>query len=125
MDLITTISEIENIELVPDPVAKIVVNSKTGTVVIGEKVKLFPVAITHGGMSIRINDDAGGLFGGGGENAIEVTEAKNEFVYLQPSDTLSSLVNSLNQLGVTSKDLISIIQALKESGALIADVEII
>ena len=125
MDLITTISEIENIELVPDPVAKIVVNSKTGTVVIGEKVKLFPVAITHGGMSIRINDDAGGLFGGGGENAIEVTEAKNEFVYLQSSDTLSSLVNSLNQLGVTSKDLISIIQALKESGALIADVEII
>ncbi len=124
MDLISAISTIENIEITPEPVAKVVVNSKTGTVVIGEKVRLFPVAITHGGMSIRINDDVGGVFGQEGE-AIEVIEPKNELVYLQQSDTLTSLVNSLNQLGVSSKDLVSIIQALKESGALVAEVEIL
>ena len=123
-DLITTISDIENIEITPDASSKIVMNSKTGTVIIGEKVRLFPVAITHGGMAIRIDNEGGGLFGQQGD-AIEVTEQQNEMLYLEPSDTLSSLVNSLNQIGVSSKDLIGIIQALKESGALIADLEIL
>ncbi len=123
-DLITTISDIQEIEITPDASAKIVVNSKTGTIIIGEMVRLFPVAITHGGVSIRIREGGGGLFGDQQE-AIEVTEQQNPLVFIQPTDTLSSLVNSLNQLGFSPKDLISILQALKESGALVGELSVI
>ncbi|MBI60482.1 flagellar biosynthesis protein FlgA [bacterium] len=124
LDLISAISEIENIEITPDSSSKIVLNSKTGTIIIGERVKLFPVAITHGGMSIKINNDTGGLFGNQ-EDAITISEDQNPLIYLEAADTLSNLVNSLNQIGVSPKELISIIQALKESGALVAELEIL
>jgi len=123
-DLVTAISNIENVEITPDASSRIVINSKTGTIIIGEKVRLFPVAITHGGMSIRINNDTGGVFGGQGD-AIVVDNIQNNLVYLEPTDTLASLVNSLNTIGVTPKDMVGIMQALKESGALIADLEIL
>lgn len=126
-DLVRTIATIENILLVPDLSSKIVINSKTGTIVIGEMVRLFPVALTHGGLSIRINDDQGG-FGqdqGNANESIVLDEQEAQLLYLNPLGTLSSLVNALNEIGATPKDLISIIEALKESGALIADIEII
>jgi len=124
LDFISAISDIENIEITPDASARIIMNSKTGTIIIGEKVKLFPVAITHGGISIKINNETGGLFGNN-EDSITITETKNPLIYLEASDTLSNLVNSLNQIGVSPKELISIIQALKESGALVADLEVL
>lgn len=124
-DLVQTISELENIEFTPDASSKIVLNSKTGTIIIGEKVRLFPVAITHGGMSIRINNEAGGAFTTTDDDAISVSQDQNQLIYLNPSSTLSSIVNSLNQIGASPKDLLSIIQALKESGALVADLDIL
>ena len=124
LDFISAISDIENIEITPDASARIIMNSKTGTIIIGEKVKLFPVAITHGGISIKINNETGGLFGNN-EDSITISETKNPLIYLEASDTLSNLVNSLNQIGVSPKELISIIQALKESGALVADLEVL
>ena len=124
LDFISAISDIENIEITPDASARIIMNSKTGTIIIGEKVKLFPVAITHGGISIKINNETGGLFGNN-EDSITITETQNPLIYLEASDTLSNLVNSLNQIGVSPKELISIIQALKESGALVADLEVL
>ena len=95
-------------------------------------VSLFPVALTHGNIAINISEGVGG--GGGGPGAegeggdqvgVNVIENDPKVLMLNPSDTLSSLVNSLNEIGATPKDLISIIQALKESGALVADVEIL
>lgn len=125
-DLVSTIAQLENVTLVPDSSAKIVLNSRTGTVVIGEMVRLFPVALTHGTVSIRINEaEAGGFNQGPQTPAIEVEESNNRLIYLNPTSTLSSLVNALNDIGATPKDLIAIIQALKESGALVADIEII
>ena len=124
-DLITTIADIGAIEIVPDSTAKIVLNSKTGTIIIGEKVRLFPVAITHGGISIQINEDAGGLFAAEPQNPIQVINQPEPIQYLNPASTLSSIVNALNQIGASPKDLVSIIQALKESGALIADLEVL
>lgn len=123
-DLITTISDIQDIEITPDASSKIVINSKTGTIIIGEMVRLFPVAITHGGVSIRIREETGGLFGEQ-QDAIEVIEQQNPLVFVQPADTLSSLVNSLNQLGFSPKDLIGILQALVESEALVGELKII
>ncbi|MFC1751944.1 flagellar basal body P-ring protein FlgI [Thermoproteota archaeon] len=127
-DLVSSIAKLENITLIPDAPAKVVINSRTGTVVIGEMVRLFPVALTHGNISVRIAERTPGAgFGLGTETqaGVEVEENPTKIIYLNPSTTLSSLVNALNEIGATPKDLISIIQALKESGALIANVEII
>ena len=124
-DLISTIAELQNMEIEPDESAKIVINSKTGTIIIGERVRLFPVAITHGGMSIRINNDAGGLFAAQQDDPIQITQDNSKLVYINPSDTLSSLVGSLNQLGASPHDLISILQALEESGSLVGELEIL
>lgn len=138
-DLVNTIAKLENISLVPDSSSKVVINSRTGTIVIGEMVRLFPVALTHGNISIRINNNAnqggggagfGGLVGqtqaqGETEPPVRVDEQENKLVYLNPSSTLSSLVNALNEIGATPKDMVSIIQALHEAGALIASIEVL
>jgi len=126
-DLVNTIAELEDVLVVPDASAKIVINSRTGTVVIGEMVRLFPVALTHGSMSIRITEEGIGGFGGGqgDQTGIQVDESDSQLIFLNPNSTLSSLVNALNEIGASPKDLISILQALKESGALIAELEII
>jgi flagellar P-ring protein FlgI len=130
LDLVETIAILENVKLVPDASAKIVINSRTGTVVIGEMVRLFPVALTHGNISVKISEaSAGGFTPGGGagnlQQPVVVEENESKIIYLNPSATLSSLVNALNEIGASPKDLISVIQALKESGALIANLEII
>ena len=75
-------------------------------------------------MSIRISNQEGGIFAAQ-QDPIQITEDQNQLIFISPSDTLSSLVNSLNQIGASPKDLVSIIQALKESGALIAELDII
>ena len=124
-DLITTIAKLENIEVVPDQSSKIVINSKTGTIIVGERVKLYPVALTHGGISIKITEDGGGLFDAQTNDPITIDNDNRNFSYLSASNTLTSLVDSLNQIGASPKDMVSIFQALKESGALIADLEIL
>jgi flagellar P-ring protein FlgI len=128
-DLVNTIAKIEDISLIPDTSAKVVINSRTGTVVIGEMVRLYPVALTHGNITIKISDeDTGGGVGGEGGipiDPITVEESESKIIFLNPSASLSSLVNALNEIGATPKDLISIIEALKQSGSLIAKVEII
>jgi flagellar P-ring protein precursor FlgI len=133
-DIINTIAKLENISFIPDSSSKIIINSRTGTVVIGEMVKLSPVALTHGNISIRINNQqqAGGgaaaIFGAAGnetQDSLRIEESDNKVLYLNPSSTLSSLVNALNEIGATPKDLIAIIQALQESGALVGNIEIL
>lgn len=131
-DLVTAIAQMQNIAFIPDASSKVVIDSRTGTIVIGEMVRLFPVALTHGGVSIRISDAeaAGAALGGGAaaatpQDSIRVEEKDSRMVYLNPSATLSSLVNALNEIGASPKDMISIIQALKASGSLVADLDII
>lgn len=124
-NLIATLAKLENITLKPDSSSKIIINAKTGTIVIGEMVRLNPVALTHGSVSIRITDAAPGQITDV-ETGINVDEVENnQLYYLNPNETLSDLVDSLNSIGASPKDLISIIQALKESGALIGSIEII
>lgn len=125
-DLVNTIAVLEDIAVIPDTSAKVVINSRTGTVVIGDKVRLFPAAVTHGSISIQISDSDAtqGLAGGNNGTGIDVQEADSRLIYLNPRDTLSSLVNALNQIGASPKDLISIIEQLKLSGALVAELEV-
>lgn len=129
-DLVETIAQIENIPVQPDASSKVVINTRTGTIVIGEMVRLFPAALTHGNISIRISNEAGGedaAVDGSVLNTspLSVSEVASQVILLNPSATLTGLVNALNEIGATPKDLISIIQALKESGALVGDIVLI
>ncbi len=127
-DLVSAIAQIENVMFVPDASSRVVIDSRSGTIVIGEMVRLAPVALTHGAISIRITDgEAPPAIPGAGQapESIRVDETRNQFIYLNPSATLSSLVTALNEIGASPRDMVSIIQALKESGSLIATVEVL
>jgi flagellar P-ring protein FlgI len=124
--LVATIAQIENVEVVPDTTSKIIVNARTGTVVIGDKVRLLPTALTHGNISLKISDSIGIEADVSSEmTEVKVNETETKVIYLKPEASLSSLVKSLNEIGATPRDLISIIQALKESGSLIGQVIIL
>ena len=128
MPYVEIIQKIENVKIAPESTAKVVVNSKSGVVVIGDNVRLLPVAITHGGISIRISgsqETASMLESGLETSEIEVKEEKSKLHFLKPDNSLSSLVDVLNQIGVNTKDLISILQAMEEAGALVATIEVI
>ncbi len=131
-NIVAFISQLEDFLVVPDNIAKVVIDEKTGTIVIGENVRLSPVAISHAYFDIQIGDDlmAGAtsqLLPGAGESAAgtENAEAKAKLVHIDSGSNLSSLVNALNALGASPKDLVAIIQTLKQSGALTAEVEVI
>ena len=118
-------ADIEKITVVPDLPARVVVNERTGTVIIGENVSVSSVALSHGSLRLKIPGDAGGgdLFGGDAEVVEEPDHLHpiiNHFdVGAMP--TVRELVRNLNALGVTPRDLISILQSLKTAGALRAD----
>ncbi|MCH2227060.1 MAG: flagellar basal body P-ring protein FlgI [Candidatus Caenarcaniphilales bacterium] len=138
--------------------AKVVIMERTGTIVVGEDVKLAPVALSHGGISITVrtnnnisqpfvntlanvntatdsgtvNSNTGNGSGTGGivtqsfsNSVIDFNESYTKYVELEESTSLSALVKELNKIGIKAKDMVSIMQALKASGALQAELEII
>lgn len=115
--IVQLISIIENFKVITDRSAKIIINERTGTVVVGGDVKLSPVAISHKNLSIQI---------GGDEKGGKATEGSSgKLYYIKKQTTLNNLVKSLNAFGVTSEDLITIFQALKKNGALTGEIELI
>jgi flagellar P-ring protein precursor FlgI len=139
-DMVGFIARVQEFMVVPDAVAKVVVNQRTGTVVIGESVRLAPVAISHGEVDIRIdgeevtenvadallamNSDQYNVSQQLGTNTqVKLTSIK--LVQLKEGATLSSLVKALNSVGTSPQDLIAILQALKTAGALSAELEVI
>jgi flagellar P-ring protein precursor FlgI len=115
--------------------AKIVVNERTGTIVIGENVRLRPAAIAHGGISVTITKTtsvsqppplsvSGATSIAVDNTTVDVKEPKAKIAWMGGMPTVNDLVKSLNQLGVTPRDLIAILQALKSSGALEAQIEL-
>jgi flagellar P-ring protein precursor FlgI len=109
------LATLENIQVNVDSRAKVVLNERTGTVVMGEHIALTPVAIAHGDLSIEIKGD--GAAAGGAPKQGKVIEFKS-------AANVSDLVKALNTIGVQPKDLTAIFQTLKQVGALQADVEI-
>ncbi|MFN7310235.1 MAG: flagellar basal body P-ring protein FlgI [Vampirovibrionales bacterium] len=119
---------------VPNDNAKVVVNERTGTVVIGSSVKLQPAAVAHGGITVTIqstneavqpNALAGGDTALVTNDRVDITKEKGSLIELGANNTLHELVTALNAIGVTPSDLISILQALKAAGSLEAELEII
>lgn len=128
------LSIVENLEIRPDTQAKIVVDEKTGTVVIGENVRISTVVISHGNISVQIKEDARvsqpmpfsqGQTVTTPDTQIKVQEDRGKFYLLQAGVTIRELVNALNATGISTRDVITILQTIKASGALHADLEVI
>ena len=131
-DVVGFIAAVQEIEVMPDQPAKVLINERTGTVVIGGEVTLSPVAIAHGNLTIEVSVAAEvsqppSLSRGETtvtEAAItQVTEERARLIPVQGAD-VKELAEALNKLQVTPRDLMSIFQALKRAGALHAELEI-
>jgi flagellar P-ring protein precursor FlgI len=129
------IAKVENIEIAPDQVDRIVVNERSGTVVAGGGVKIASVVIAQGDIKVSVSVDNEAsqpyVFGGLAPGArslvvtnskLEVSDASNDAVVRLPNTTVADLVNALNEAKVSTRSTIAILQAIKASGALHADI---
>lgn len=134
-NIVDLIARIENLNLSPrNNAAKIVLDERTGTILIGQNVKISPVAVSHGGLTVKIekqtdisqpNAMSKGETTPVTNTQITAIEEKGVTKLFDGGTTIGELVRSLNVLGVSTKDLITIIQTIKAAGALNAQLEII
>lgn len=128
-DLVPFIAAIESFEIEGDAPAKVVINQRTGTVVMGGDVQILPIAVAHGSLSISVGR-AGAVSAGGG--AVELPEEasagasgadgpKEKFVRVNAKD----VVAGLNKLGVSPRDIVAIFEAMSAAGALMGTLEVI
>ncbi len=141
---VSFIGLLENISFEPvRPKAKVVVNSRTGTVVIGGDVRISPAAVAHGSLSVKIKEDTKLLSEGTGtvvgtsatvsgtdaataaDTEIEIDEEPARAFVFDPGIELQTLVDALNETGTTATDMVAILEALREAGALRAELIII
>ena len=117
-----------------DELAKVVMNERTGTIVFGGNIRLAPCAIASGDLSITItttnqvvqpNAFATGNTAVQRNTSVNAAEKGHQLTFVAGAATLSSVVRALNALGVSPRDLIAIVQALRTAGSLQADLEII
>ena len=130
------VSMLENLELEPDVgPARVVVNSRTGTVVIGLHVKILPVAVAHGSLTVTVTEDVQvsqpGEFATAGRTAVtpssyvDVAEEPASMFLIKKGVTLNDIVMGVNRVGAAPSDLVAILEALKEAGALRAELIIL
>ena len=128
------LASLSTLEVQPDNDAKVVINERTGTVVMGEQVRISTIAIAHGNLSIVVKENADvsqplpfseGRTVASPNTQINVQEDANQLVVVPDGVSIGEVVNALNALGVTPRDLIAIFQAIKAAGALQADLEVI
>jgi flagellar P-ring protein precursor FlgI len=133
-EMVHFISKLENLEITPDTVAKIVLNERTGTVVMGEKVRISTIAVSHGSLSILIKEQPTVSqplpFSRGRtvvlpQTEVSVAEEEAKLMVMQEGVNIGEVVRGLNAIGVTPRDLTAILQAIKAAGALQAELEII
>ena len=128
-DIVSVLSKVENLRVVPDVKAKIVVNERTGTVVIGENIRIAPVALSYGNFSVQIGNvtvaSDGSASQGVSSASLMVKENIKKLSSVSSGSSLKDLISALNSLGATPRDLIAILQAIKASGALNAEIEVI
>ncbi|CDO35581.1 MULTISPECIES: flagellar basal body P-ring protein FlgI [Novosphingobium] len=131
----SVMAAIEMIEIEPaETAARVIVNSRTGTVVINNAVRLSPAAISHGKLTVRVDEDptvvqpapfSRGQTAVEQNSTITTDEEKRSVAMFKPGASLSSVVDALNMLGVTPSDLVAILEALKQAGALKAEMVVI
>ncbi len=134
-DRVAFVAMLENLEVEPgESAARIIVNSRTGTIVIGQHVRVFPAAVTHGTLTVTISEkpqvSQPAPFSRNGEtvvtpeSSIDIDQGDGNMFVFQPGVELGEIVNSINQIGASPGDLIAILEALRMVGALRADLTI-
>lgn len=134
-DVVGLVTEIEQLRITPDQVARVVVDEKSGVIVMGENVRISTVAIAQGNLTIRITEtpqvSQPGPFSQGQTAVVPRTDiqvddqSNNRLAVMNSGVTLQELVQSLNALGVGPRDMIAILQSIKAAGALQAEIEVI
>jgi flagellar P-ring protein FlgI len=128
------IARLEPLSVDVDAVARVVINERTGTVVVGGAVRIGPAAVAHGNLSVRITtklEASQPLPMSQGQTVVvpneqvKVQEGKAQLITLEQGTTIETVVGALNALGVSPRDIIAIMQALKAAGALMADLVIL
>ncbi len=132
---IAYISHIENLEVEPaEAAAKVIVNSRTGTVVIGANVRVMPAAVAHGSLVVRITEtklvSQPNPLGRGQtvvvpQSDIDVDQGSGRMFVFEPGTSLNDIVEAVNQVGAAPGDLVAILEALREAGALRAQLIVI
>lgn len=128
------LASLSDLEVEPDTDAIVVINERTGTVVMGDQVRISTIAIAHGNLSIVVRENTNvsqplpfsdGQTVATPSTQIDVQEDANQLMVVPKGVSIGEVVNALNALGVTPRDLIAIFQAIKAAGALQADLEVI
>ena len=133
---VSFISYLENLEVAPgEAPARVIVNARTGTIVIGSHVRVQPAAITHGSLTVTISENTRvsqpSPFAQRGQTVVnpqsnvQITEEKSPMFLFAPDTKLSAIVEAVNRVGASPSDLVAILQALKQAGALRAELIII
>ncbi|KKK68391.1 hypothetical protein LCGC14_2944540, partial [marine sediment metagenome] len=134
-DLPELMARVETLTVQPDSVAKVVIDARSGTIVIGANVRIDMVAVSQGGLTVKVREDIevsqpepisiGGTTVVVPQTDVTVVENDAYFTVLEGDVSLQRLVDGLNAIGVGATETISILQAIKAAGALHADLEII
>jgi len=131
----TMMAMIENLDVKPaDAPARVIVNARTGTVVINGAVRISPVAVSHGSLTVRVDEKPQVIqplpFSRGEttvqpSSVIDVTERRNPMFALKPGASLGDIVAAINKIGASPADLVAILEALKQAGAMKAELIIL
>lgn len=129
------LSILENLQVeVGQAVAKVIINSRTGTIVIGQNVRVQPAAVTHGSLTVTITEDpqvsqpeplSGGQTVVVPNSKVKAEQEAKPMFKFGPGTTLDDIVRAVNQVGAAPSDLMAILEALKQAGALQADLIVI
>ena len=129
------LATLENVELTPSrPTAKVILNARTGSIVLNQSVTLESCAVAHGNLTVTINTTplvsqpnafAGGRTAVVNQSTVEINAEKGRVIQLNRGAVLADVVKALNAVGATPQDLVAILQAMKAAGALHAELEII
>lgn len=125
---------VEELTVTPDQVARVIINERTGTIVIGHNVRIATVAVAHGNLSVRIESEpvvsqppafSEGTTEVVTETRLTVEEGEGQLMVLPSGVTVQELVDALNAIGAGPRDIISILQAIKAAGSLYAELEVL
>ena len=133
--IVDLITDIEQLPVQPDQIARIVISERTGVIVIGSEVKISDVAVAQGNLTVSVTEtpqvSQANPFAEAGETVvvprsdIEVNQGAGKLATIESGVTLQDLVTGLNRLGIQPRDVITILQAIKAAGALQAEIEVI
>lgn len=134
-DRVTYVSVLENLDIQQGQgSAKIIINSRTGTIVVGDAVKVSPVAVTHGSLTVTVTENnavsqpnalAGGETAIVANTDITIEEEQNRMFLFNAGTSLNDIVRAVNQVGAAPGDLMAILEAMKQAGALRAELVVI